>query len=110
MKPTSSCDVEISFTMDGMETVEPVPECLQEMFLSNTLCDTCPAKQNDVILPERYAQLISTCSECEKERKQQKFAEDKISDRERDLGTALDWIKQEIVSRHIVKIIITANV
>lgn len=98
MKPTSTCDVEISITMDGMETVEPVPECLQEAFLSNSPRDTWKMMENHVILPKRFAQHISNNTDSQKSEIQRVTADDKMTDRERDIGTALSWIKQEIVS------------
>lgn len=97
MKSTSSCDVEISVTVNGMETVEPVPECLQDVFLCHSLQGTCKTRENRVSLPKRYAQLLSGTTADEKAEERETIT-DKMSERERDIGTALDWIKQELVS------------
>lgn len=90
MKSRSQCEVEISITMDGEETVEPVPECLQGAVMpAPELSDSNSEEQ--VTLPLRYVQLMN-CADCDKQR-----VGDKLSDREKDLHTALKWIKQEII-------------
>ena len=95
MKSRSQCEVEISITMDGEETVEPVPECLQGAVMpAPGLSDSNSEEQ--VTLPLRYVQLMN-CADCDKQR-----VGDKLSDREKDLHTALKWIKQEIVSYAIL--------
>ena len=91
MKSSSKCEVEISIIMDGEETVEPIPECLQGAVMA-TPGDTESHPGENVTLPLRYTQMIN-CTDCEKQR-----IGDKLSDREKDLHTALKWIKQEIVS------------
>lgn len=90
MKSSSTCEVEISITMDGEETVESVPECLQGAVLS-TPGDAKPETQEHVTLPLRYTQMLN-CTDCEKQR-----VGDNMLDREKDLHTALKWIKQEIM-------------
>ncbi|XP_053395079.1 uncharacterized protein LOC123524204 [Mercenaria mercenaria] len=97
MKSCGRCDVEISVTFDGMETVEPVPECLQEAFLSSSPTDTGTSQQNHVTLPSRYAQWINNCTDAEKQQISRDLAEEKPLKREKDLSTALEWIKQEMV-------------
>ena len=82
--------------MDGEETVEPVPECLQGTVLA-TPGDYGPEPQELVTLPLRFTQMIN-CRDYEKQR-----IGDNISDREKDIHTALKWIRQEIVSIAIVR-------
>jgi len=108
MKSTISCDVEISISMDGMETVEPVPECLQEAFLCPPSRHTRGTRENDVILPKRYAQLISGDTDDVEMVKPRNSSDDKLTDREQDIGKALDWIKQEIVSMFGWMVVINA--
>ena len=97
MKSSSSCAVEISITaMDGEETVEPVPECLQGAVLA-TPGDSGSEPQELVKLPLRFTQMIN-CTDCDKQR-----LGDNLSDREKDIHTALKWIRQEIVSIAIVR-------
>ena len=86
MKSSSTCEVEISITaMDGEESVEPVPECLQGAVRA-TSGDSGSEPQELVTLPLRFTQMIN-CTDCEKQR-----IGDNLSDRERDIGTALMWI------------------
>ena len=97
MKSSGTCEVEISITaMDGEETVEPVPECLQGAVMT-TQGDCEPEPKELVMLPLRFTQMIN-CRNCDKQR-----IGDNLSDREKDIQTALKWIKQEIVSIAIVR-------
>ena len=83
MKSSSICEMEISITaMDGEETVEPVSECLQWAVLA-TLGDSESEPQELVTLPLSFTQMIN-CTDCEKQR----FG-DNLSDREKDIHTAL---------------------
>ena len=97
MKSSGKCDVEISVTFDGMETVEPVPECLQEAFLSSSPTEREKSQQNHVTLPNRYAQWVSNFTDVEKQKVIHEMATETPLEREKDLGTALQWIKQEMV-------------
>jgi hypothetical protein len=98
MKSCGKCDVEISVTFDGLETVEPVPECLQEAFLSSSPTETGTSQQNHVTLPNRYAQWVNNFTDAEKQEINVDMATETTREREKDLGTALQWIKQEMVS------------
>ena len=92
MKSSSICEVEISITtMEGEETVEPVPECLQGAVMA-TPVHCRPEPKELITLPLRFTQMIN-CRDCDKQR-----IGDSLSDRENDIHTALKWIRQEIVS------------
>ena len=92
MMSSSTCEVEISITdMDGEETTEPVPECLQGAVMTNP-GDSVPEPEEFVVLPPRFTKMIN-CTDCEK----LGFG-DNLLDREKDIHTALKWIRQEIVS------------
>ena len=97
MKSSSRCEVEISITaMDGEETVESVPVCLQGGVLA-TPGDSGSKPQELVKLPLRFTQMMNY-TDCDKQR-----LGDNISDRQNDIHTALKWIIQEIVSIAIVR-------
>lgn len=95
MKSSSKCEVEISITLDGEELIEPVPTCLQGAFLPSG--SDVEKLVNDVILPPRYTQWVNNCTDTEKQKISDYLKQESILDRERDLGTALKWIKQEMV-------------
>lgn len=90
------CDIEISVTAEEEEydTIE-IPQCLRESTvepMSNVV------KHNDLVcLPDRYANKLRKSSE-NSEITNGHFGNDLVS-REKDLSTALKWIKQEIVSK-----------
>lgn len=99
MKSGGKCDVEISVTFDGMETVEAVPECLQEAFLSSSLTDTGSSLlHNHVMLPDRYAQWVDNCTDAKKQQIGKDLVGEEPVDRERDINTAIAWIQQEMVT------------
>lgn len=102
MKSSGKCDVEISVTFDGLETVEPIPECLQEAFLSSSPSDSGTSLENHVTLPVRYAHWVSNCTDAEKQEISRELAEEREFRREEDLSTALKWIKQEMVRPSLV--------
>lgn len=106
MKSSGKCDVEISVTFDGLETVESIPECLQEAFLSSSPSDIGTSLENHVTLPIRYAQWVSNCTDSEKQEISRELAEERQFQREEDLSTALKWIKQEMVRLSLVCLLI----
>ncbi|KAL4235973.1 hypothetical protein ACF0H5_004361 [Mactra antiquata] len=97
METNGKCDVEISITLDGLETVETVPECLQEVFLCSSPTEEENKAQNHVTLPNRYAQWVNNWPHAQHQQNGDVKCEEKLGDREKDLGTALRWIKQEMV-------------
>ena len=96
MKSSTKCDVEISITLDGEETVEPVPECLQGAFISS-VHQPLPVLNNHVTLPLRYTQFVNNCTDVEEQKIGKEIENEEPGQRERDLSTALRWIKQEMV-------------
>ncbi|WAR23200.1 hypothetical protein MAR_036869 [Mya arenaria] len=92
----SKCAVEISITFDGTETVEPVPECLQDVFLNNSLNEVETQLENHIVLPKRYAQTTSNCTDAANTEIWRENENCRLEDRERDLSTALEWIKEEM--------------
>ena len=96
MKSSLKCDVEISITVDGEETVEHIPECLQGAFMCTSDDVICKC-ENDVSLPLRYTRFVNNCTDQDKVDIGKKLETETQSDREQDLHTALEWIKQEMV-------------
>lgn len=92
---SSMCDVEIRFSVDGTETVEPVPECLKDVFLTGKADGFNTNIQNNVTLPKRYAKSLSVPSAPEGTSTESGKADDNYN-RARDMRTAIEWIKQEI--------------
>ena len=97
MKSGSKCDVEISITFDGTETIEPVPACLQDVFLSSSPTEPGTSLENRVTLPQRYVQTSGSRRDEDKSGFRQENEMSQLQDRERDIGIALEWIKQEMV-------------
>ncbi|KAH3829064.1 hypothetical protein DPMN_131052 [Dreissena polymorpha] len=95
---SSMCDVELHFSVDGTETVEPVPECLKDVFLTGKADGFNTKIQNNVTLPKRYAKSLSVPSAPEGTSTESGKADDNYN-RARDMRTAIEWIKQEIVSK-----------
>ncbi|XP_076088808.1 uncharacterized protein LOC143059206 [Mytilus galloprovincialis] len=88
------CDIEISVTAEDEEydTIE-IPQCLRESTVEPM---SSVVKQNDLVcLPDRYANKLRKSSE-NSEITNGHFGNDLVS-REKDLSTALKWIKQEIL-------------
>lgn len=99
--PEMKCDIEINITSedDNYDAIE-IPACLRESTLQSL---TNSVKENGVVrLPERYANKLKRNADVADSNGH--FVGDICSvgndlvTREKDLSTALKWIKQEIVS------------
>ncbi|KAK3599810.1 hypothetical protein CHS0354_022375 [Potamilus streckersoni] len=93
MKSCVSNDVGISITLTNNDPVEHMPAFLQSAILADETEDSVvPLPAESVILPERYQKCLD--SNCKMHVVKN---EDNAKDREKDLDTALKWIKQEMI-------------
>lgn len=102
MRFDMKCDVEISISADGEEydTIH-VPPCLQAATLGSN--DTPLRCKDTVRLPKRYVQRLYQARTSTEYKPTPTSVSDSTENREKDLNTALKWIKQEIVSNTHVK-------
>ncbi|XP_060076663.1 uncharacterized protein LOC132556294 [Ylistrum balloti] len=97
MRSEIKCDVEISISADGedFETIQ-VPPCLQAATLgSNETPLRC--SKDAVRLPKRYVQRLYHARTNKEYKPSPTQTKDSTESREKDLDTALKWIKQEIM-------------
>lgn len=90
------CDVEISITTDTGEEHDKmhVPPCLQDAAVESGMNPEHVMSPDTVRLPYRYVQIIGH----NKNGQTHPNMDNDLDSREKDLDTALKWIKQEIVS------------
>ncbi|KAL3868786.1 hypothetical protein ACJMK2_041547 [Sinanodonta woodiana] len=93
MKSCVSYDVGISITLTNDDPVEHMPAFLQSAILADETDDNAAQLPSEsVTLPERYQKCLDNNCKMHVVK-----TEDNDKDREKDLETALKWIKQEMM-------------